>query len=85
MGEKLSWEEIKKRYDQQWVELIDCDWPDSESDPHSGVVRVHASSRKEFDKLAANEAPSDSAYVFVGRQSLSKDTFLSTFRVIEVE
>jgi hypothetical protein len=85
MAEKLSWEEIKIRYHQQWVELVDYDWPDSESDPHSGVVRVHARSRKEFDKLAAKEAPSDSAYVFVGRQSLPKDTLLSTFRVIEVE
>jgi hypothetical protein len=30
MAEKLSWEEIKKNYDQEWVELVDYDWPEED-------------------------------------------------------
>jgi len=69
MGEKLSWDEIKKRYDQQWVELIDYDWPDEDAQPKSGSVRVHAQSRKEFDRLINEDPPADSALVFVGQRT----------------
>jgi len=27
MTKKMIWAEIKKLYDQEWVELVDCDWP----------------------------------------------------------
>jgi hypothetical protein len=66
MGKKLTWEEIRKQYDQEWVELVDYDWPDEEPDPRAGVVRVHAKEREEFDRLAAVDPPRDSACVFVG-------------------
>ena len=48
MEKKLTWEEIKKRYDQEWVELVDYDWPDGESHPRSGTLRSHAATRKSF-------------------------------------
>jgi len=83
-NKKLSWAEIEKLYDQQWVELIDFDWPEDEPLPKSGVVRVHAKTRKEFDRLAADNAPTNSAYVYVGRRELPPNTFLNTFRVLEV-
>ena len=66
MAEKPTWEEIKKQYDQEWVELVDYEWPEEGADPKSGAVRVHAKTREEFDRLAAIDAPQDSAYVFVG-------------------
>ena len=44
MEKKLTWEEIKKHYNQEWVELVDYDWPDTEPYPRDGVVR---SSRQE--------------------------------------
>ena len=84
MEKKLSWEEIKKQYDQEWVELIDYDWPDTEPYPRGGVVRVHAKTRKEFDKLAAVDAPTDSAYVYTGRRGSPAGTILNTFRVLEL-
>jgi hypothetical protein len=65
-NEKLSWEEIKKIYNEEWVELVDYDWPDEDPDPKAGVVRVHAKSREEFDRLAAIDSPQDAACVFVG-------------------
>ena len=67
MGEKLSWEEIKSRYDQEWVELVDYDWPEEDPHPRAGIVRVHAKERSKFDDLADVDPPNDSAYIFVGR------------------
>ena len=37
--EKLSWKEIREKFDQEWVELIDYDWDMTEPDPSAGVVR----------------------------------------------
>ena len=65
-NKKLTWEEIKKLYNEEWVELIDYDWPEEEPDPRAGVVRMHAKTRIEFDRLAAIDAPVDSACLFVG-------------------
>ena len=64
---KLTWEQIEKQYNKEWVELIDYDWPDECECPRAGVVRVHAKTRKEFDDLADQDPPFDSAYIFVGR------------------
>ena len=66
MSKKLTWEQIKELYKQEWVELVGYDWPDENPDPRAGIVRVHAKDRAEFDRLAAIDAPSDSACVFVG-------------------
>jgi hypothetical protein len=77
MTKKLSWERILAQYDQQWVELIDYDWPDEEPFPRAGTVRVHAASRKEFDRLINVNPPPDSAIVFVGKRKLSSDILWS--------
>jgi hypothetical protein len=68
MPEKLTWDQIKARYNEEWVELIDYDWPDGTPWPKAGIVRVHAPERREFWRLAnANKPrPKDSAIVFVG-------------------
>jgi hypothetical protein len=66
MAEKLTWEEIKQRYDQEWVELTEFDWPDTETHPLNGSVRVHARTRKEFDRLILENPPDMSALVYVG-------------------
>jgi len=77
MSEKLSWEEIEKLYDKQWVELIDYDWPEEQQYPRSGIVQTHSSNRTEFYQLAAKGSPVDSAIVFVGKQRLPKDQIFS--------
>ena len=67
MNEKLTWEEIKNRYDQEWILLDDFDWPEEEIDPHAGVVRFHAKDRTEFDKfLGSLKSGFNSAIIFVG-------------------
>ena len=70
MTKKLTWEEIKRGYDQEWVELVEYDWPEEDIYPRSGIVRVHARDRAEFYRLVAIDTPRDSALLFVGKQSL---------------
>lgn len=77
MEKKLSWAEISKRFDKQWVELIDYDWPDEDVYPLSGVVRVHALDRADFHRLIAQEPAPDSAIVFVGKVELPKGVIFS--------
>jgi hypothetical protein len=52
---KLTWEQIEEQYDQEWVELIDYDWPEGMPYPQAGTVRVHASDCKTFYSLANKE------------------------------
>jgi hypothetical protein len=55
MQEKLTWEEIKKRYFEQWVELVDFEWDEFEPDPRCGVVRHHAKKRKELHDMITED------------------------------
>lgn len=59
------------------MELVDYDWPEEEVDPRSGVVRVHAKTRKEFDELTSIDPPFDSAYVYVGRPHTRSDVLIT--------
>ncbi len=84
MEKKLSWEEIKERYNQEWVELVDYDWPDGTPYPQSGIVRAHASERKRFYEnckehdMLEGTSPSDAAILFVGRINPTNRPYLST-------
>jgi len=65
---KLTWEQIRSEYDQEWVLLDNCDWPEEGIDPSAGLVRFHSKDRAEFDRLLGTLAPGfDSAIVFVGQ------------------
>jgi hypothetical protein len=76
-NQKLSWDEIQKRYDQQWVELVDYEWSEGEANPCGGVVRVHAADRKTFYTLAnRSPRPEHSAILFVGQAELPPATVL---------
>ncbi len=66
MPEKLTWNEIKQKYDGEWVQLVDYDWDDSEPYPSAGVVSVHAPTRKQFDQLSKESSAYDAARVYVG-------------------
>jgi hypothetical protein len=69
MSERLSWDAIKRKFDQQWVVLTDYDWPDGTPYPASGVVGIHAREKKDFDKLLRERRlthPNDIAVVYVG-------------------
>lgn len=84
--EKLSWEEIKKQYDTQWVELVDYDWPEEEPYPRMGTVRVHAKTRSEFNKLILKgNPPKDFAIIFVGEPHIPSNKIPSSFGKVEIK
>lgn len=68
MAEKLSWDEIKARYHEQWIQLLDYDWPDGTPWPKAGIVAIHDSDRKAFWRKAkaVEPRPTDTAVLFVG-------------------
>ena len=84
MNNKLSWTEIQRLYDQEWVQLTDYEWPEGSPFPSSGVVRVHASDRKIFYQKVkeASPRPSDSAFVFVGSPKREPGTVHTNFHRI---
>ena len=82
MNTKLTWDEIKALYPDEWVELIDYDWPDEEQDPRAGVVRVHAKTRDEFDKATAIDPPRDAASVYVGEIFAPGDKLHGNFSIV---
>ena len=77
MERKLTWHEIREQFDQEWVQLIDFDWPEGEPFPASGIVQFHAPDRKQFDMLSRQNPIDDAACVFVGKAHLPAHTFLS--------
>ena len=81
MAKKLSWADIQSKYDQQWVELIDYDWPLRQAHPNSGIVRVHAANRKDFDRLLLVDSPSDSALIFVGASESPPDGIIPSMNL----
>jgi hypothetical protein len=70
MAEKLMWQEIEAQYDQNWVELIDYKWNDSEPYPRAGIVRSHAPTRKELSEQVRADPVDDSAVLFVGEWNI---------------
>ena len=77
MTKKLSWDEIEITYDQEWVELVDFDWPACEPYPLKGIVRSHGSNRQDFYRRANRKPrPRDSAILFVGKLKVPTGTSL---------
>ena len=78
METKLTWEQIEKEFNQQWVELVDYDWPDEEPYPRSGVLRTHCGEKKEFYRQCRREPmPNDSAILYVGPPHLPHGVIFS--------
>ena len=68
-NKKLSWDEISKHYDQEWVELVDFDWPEEEPYPLCGVVRTHGKNKNDFHlECRRDPVPMDSAFIYVGKK-----------------
>ena len=80
MSNRLSWDEIKGQYPNEWVELIDYEWDETEPDPKSGTVRVHSHDRKEFEELIRKDSPEDSTLVYVGKIT----SFFKNFKPLEL-
>jgi hypothetical protein len=65
VAEKLSWEEIKKRYPDEWVALVDDDWPDTLPEPLSGIVYAHSPDHKTLIEM--QKPLRDAAILWTGK------------------
>ena len=74
--EKLTWDQICKQYDKEWVHLIDYDWTDGEPWPKGGVVHLHAKTRKDFDDLMMASDQISGARIFVGKIEGNEDLIM---------
>ena len=77
MDNKLTWEEIKNTFNDEWVELIDYEWDEFEPKPRYGIVRDHAKSRKELHERFMKLPVKDSAIVYTGSVKFSEGTIFS--------
>ena len=77
MAEVISWEDITKLYDREWVQLVDFDWPEEEALPRAGAVVVHAKTRREFDAMIAEIPQENSALLYVGNRKIPPGVVLS--------
>ena len=67
MADKLTWDEIRRQYPDQWVILIDLDADDVSHEVHAGVVFAHSKNEREL--LASTKAAlagKSSAVLFTG-------------------
>ena len=48
MTERLTWEEIKNKYPNEWVALIDCEYGDEWGDLKQGIVVAHNKNKKDY-------------------------------------
>lgn len=49
--ERLTWDEIKARYPDEWVALVEYEWPDP-GELVGGVVHAHSPSHAELIRMA---------------------------------
>lgn len=75
---KLLWEQINRLFKGEWVELVDYEWDETEPEPKSGVVRVHSSDHREFERLILVNPPIHSALIFVGDLSIPSGMTISS-------
>ena len=86
MENRLTWDEIKRCYDQEWILLEDYEWPDEDIDPKGGRVTLHARTRVEFDKLLQQNDETlgkEVAILYTGQPLISQG-FRGGFGQIEI-
>jgi hypothetical protein len=51
MAVKLTWDEIKATYPDEWVALVDHDWPNDRPVPVAGVVFAHSADHAQLIEM----------------------------------
>jgi len=78
MNQKLSWDQIKQTYRDEWVELVDFDWDETDPYPSSGVVNAHHKDKKELRKILRDkERPTEAALLFTGEKLIPQHGIFS--------
>jgi len=65
MGERLTWEEIERKYPEEWVLLVDLD-ADDYINVRSAVVLLHGDDAEELERRAAALRLKDNAILHTG-------------------
>jgi hypothetical protein len=66
MEQQLNWDEIKSRYADEWVMLVDYEWKERELNPYKARVVVHSDNEKDFWAQAKKTDYKESAILFTG-------------------
>lgn len=74
MTEKLAWNQILKKYDGNWVHLVDFEWDEGEPYPRFGSVHLFAKTRKEFNELIKTSDRIPGARIYVGKIAEPQDS-----------
>lgn len=65
MNDKLPWNEIKRRHPNEWVALVDVEWPEMKQIT-AGVVFAHSPRREELLKM--QRGLRSAAILFTGKK-----------------
>ena len=63
--DKMTWEEIRQKFPNEWVALVEVEWPDT-GDVQAGVVYAHSPSKKQLIEL--QKGLSSAAVVWTGKK-----------------
>ncbi|MFH1874077.1 MAG: hypothetical protein ABH859_02700 [Pseudomonadota bacterium] len=66
MGQRLTWEEMKKTYPNEWLLIVDYD-KDASGHMISGIVERHSKDKDEVYRLPAVDK--DSAFKYTGEST----------------
>ncbi len=81
MSKKLSWSEIKNRYEGQWVSLTDVEWEWHK--PHPASARVSHNASRRHEVLNDSAVSDDGIVLFVGH-GISFSALSPTHREISI-
>ncbi len=68
MSQKMTWNEIKERYPDEWLLIVDYDLDES-GRLKSGVVKRHSRNKNEIYRQPLNDKPA--AFRFTGESTFS--------------
>jgi len=78
MGEKLTWNEMKNRYPDEWLLIIEIDL-DETGHLKSGIVKCHSKSKKDiYDEPVQTKSI---AFRYIGESNFSGLDFFRRFKV----
>jgi len=78
MGEKLTWNEMKNRYPDEWLLIIDFDLDDT-GHLKSGIVKRHSKNKK--DIYSGPVQTKSVAFRYTGESNFSGLDFFRRFKV----
>ncbi|HEX6032172.1 MAG TPA: hypothetical protein VFY90_12145 [Tepidiformaceae bacterium] len=66
MGERLTWEEIERKYPEEWVLLVDLEQDEETLDVRAARVQFHSREQDLVERRLLEERPRRAAVLFIG-------------------